>query len=282
MAAQLARRNMINDGEEVKPPSVKVSVYTEFPEFSRKEIKELEPVSNRHVPTLFRYEKQFKTYDTSKDGYLDLMELKYMMEQLDAAQTHVALKAMIAEIDEDNDGQISFREFLLIFRKVRATRRPPQSRRTQAARGELKAEGLTKLATQVNVAEVGTKGAKDFFEAKAAEVAKGSKFEAEIKVRPRCGNTCSRRAGRAGGQAQGGRGGQGAQGGVQGEAGQLQVAAAARVVLCMQFWHAARCCTEPAVSPSSAPRRPPRPLTPSPACWRSRIRLLRRSRPRSM
>ncbi len=79
-------------------------------------------------------------YDVSKDNFIDLMELKLMMEKLGApqvpllhvlggslsftlarlgrSQTHIGLKAMIAEIDEDSDGQISFREFLLIFRKV--------------------------------------------------------------------------------------------------------------------------------------------------------------------
>ena len=38
------------------------------------------------------------------------MELKLMMEKLGEPQTHLALKAMIKEVDEDNDGQISFRE----------------------------------------------------------------------------------------------------------------------------------------------------------------------------
>lgn len=38
----------------------------------------------------------------------------------DMVQTHVGLKAMIKEVDEDFDGKISFREFLLIFRKVSA------------------------------------------------------------------------------------------------------------------------------------------------------------------
>ena len=33
-----------------------------------------------------------------------------MMEKLQAPQTHVGLKNMIAEIDEDNDGQVSYRE----------------------------------------------------------------------------------------------------------------------------------------------------------------------------
>ena len=42
--------------------------------------------------------------------FLDLMEMKLMMEKLEAPQTHVGLKQMIAEIDEDNDGQVSFRE----------------------------------------------------------------------------------------------------------------------------------------------------------------------------
>lgn len=33
-----------------------------------------------------------------------------MMEKLGAPQTHVGLKNMIAEIDEDNDGKVSYRE----------------------------------------------------------------------------------------------------------------------------------------------------------------------------
>lgn len=41
-----------------------------------------------------------------------------MMEKLGAPQTHLGLKGMIQEVDEDKDGKISFREFLLIFRYV--------------------------------------------------------------------------------------------------------------------------------------------------------------------
>lgn len=44
------------------------------------------------------------------------MEMKIMMEKLGAPQTHIGLKGMIAEVDEDNDGRISFREFMLIYR----------------------------------------------------------------------------------------------------------------------------------------------------------------------
>lgn len=49
-------------------------------------------------------------YDVNNDHYLDLMEMKILMEKLGAPQTHVGLKTMIAEIDEDNDGKVSFRE----------------------------------------------------------------------------------------------------------------------------------------------------------------------------
>ena len=82
-------------------------------------------------------------------------ELKTMMEKLKAPQTHLGLKAMIKEVDEDDDGAISFREFLSIFRK--------------AAAGELDLDsGLGQLATltEVSVEEVGVGGAKNFFEAK--------------------------------------------------------------------------------------------------------------------
>jgi hypothetical protein len=92
-----------------------------------------------------------------------------MMEKLGAPQTHLGLEAMIKEFDEDDDGAISFREFLLIFRK--------------AAAGELQDKGLSLLAQQceINVEEVGVDGAKNFFEAKIAAIRKSSKFEDEIK-----------------------------------------------------------------------------------------------------
>lgn len=92
------------------------------------------------------------------------------METLGAPQTHLALKGMINEVDEDGDGRLSFREFLLVYRKARA--------------GELEADsGLAKLAqlTEVDVDKVGVNGAKEFFEAKIVEVNKKSKFESEIR-----------------------------------------------------------------------------------------------------
>jgi len=160
LSAILSRRNQINDtldtGGRVEPRYAKVSVYTEFTEFSRKDIK--------------YFETKFTTYNTSRSGTISLEELKMMMEKLGAPQTHLGLKAMIKEVDEDDDSAISFREFLMIFRKARA--------------GELDLEsGLGQLASlsEVDVEQVGVVGAKTFFEAKIAQVNKGSKFAEEIK-----------------------------------------------------------------------------------------------------
>ncbi|KAL7978538.1 hypothetical protein Chor_005520 [Crotalus horridus] len=82
------------------------SPYSEFREFSRRQIKDME--------------RLFRQYDAGKDGFIDLMELKRMMEKLGAPQTHLGLKTMIKEVDEDVDSKLSFREFLLIFRKAAA------------------------------------------------------------------------------------------------------------------------------------------------------------------
>lgn len=49
-------------------------------------------------------------YDVARDNYIDLMELKLMMEKLGAPQTHIGLKNMIKEVDEDLDNKLSFRE----------------------------------------------------------------------------------------------------------------------------------------------------------------------------
>ncbi|XP_023717141.1 EF-hand domain-containing protein D2 homolog [Cryptotermes secundus] len=162
LSSILNRRQAINEaldeGKEVTPQFkiVKKNIFSEFHEFSRREIKE--------------YEKTFNRFDEGRDGYLDLGELKRMMEKLGAPQTHLGLKAMIKEVDEDGDNKISFREFLLIYRKAKA--------------GELVEEsGLSKLAmlTEINVEEVGVGGAKNFFEAKIEELKKTSKFEDEIR-----------------------------------------------------------------------------------------------------
>ncbi|XP_012877774.1 PREDICTED: EF-hand domain-containing protein D1 [Dipodomys ordii] len=158
LSAQLSRRLDINEGAARPRRRSRVfNPYTEFPEFSRRLIKDLESV--------------FKRYDAGRDGFIDLMELKLMMEKLGAPQTHLGLKSMIKEVDEDFDGKLSFREFLLIFHK--------------AAAGELREDsGLLALAklSEINVALEGVKGAKDFFEAKAQALSSSSKFEAELKA----------------------------------------------------------------------------------------------------
>ncbi|XP_034403931.1 EF-hand domain-containing protein D1 [Cyclopterus lumpus] len=156
LSAVLTRRQDINDGNAAPCRTRVFNPYTEFKEFTRKQIKDMETM--------------FKRYDTGRDGFIDLMELKLMMEKLGAPQTHLGLKNMIKEVDEDFDGKLSYREFLLIFRR--------------AAAGELQEEsGLMALArlSEINVSTEGVMGAKDFFEAKMQALSLGSKFEAEIQ-----------------------------------------------------------------------------------------------------
>ncbi|XP_069096877.1 EF-hand domain-containing protein D2 [Pleurodeles waltl] len=159
LSAKLQRRNDLNEGlGEQQQPSLRVfNPYTEFKEFSRKQIKSMESM--------------FKQYDAGKDGFIDLMELKLMMEKLGAPQTHLGLKNMIKEVDEDFDSKLSFREFLLIFRK--------------SAAGELQEDsGLHALArlSEIDVSSEGVKGAKTFFEAKVQAINESSRFEEEIKA----------------------------------------------------------------------------------------------------
>ncbi|XP_026541147.1 EF-hand domain-containing protein D1 [Notechis scutatus] len=157
LSAKLTRRQDINAGAAEPRLAQVFNPYTEFKEFTRRQIKDME--------------RLFRLYDSGKDGYIDLMELKLMMEKLGAPQTHLGLKNMIKEVDEDFDGKLSFREFLLIFHK--------------AAAGELEEDsGLMALAklSEIDVALEGVKGAKNFFEAKVQALSSASKFEAEIKA----------------------------------------------------------------------------------------------------
>jgi hypothetical protein len=127
-----------------------------FIEFSRKQLK--------------GYKDMFRKYDLDASGKINFEELKKMMEKLGNPQTHVSLKAMIKEVDEDGDEEISYREFLLIFRK--------------AASGELQGSPfstIVEMANEINVSEVGVSGAKSFFEAKAERLKISSAAEEEIK-----------------------------------------------------------------------------------------------------
>lgn len=159
LSKKLNRRNEINEGGEASElPSMNVwNPYTEFKEFSRKQIQD--------------FQKTFNKYDVTKDKFIDFNELKLMMEKIGAPQTHLSLKAMIKEVDEDHDDKIDFREFLLIFRK--------------ANDGELEAgSGLMDLfenMTEIDVEKEGVKGAKNFFQAKIEQQSASKKFEEEIK-----------------------------------------------------------------------------------------------------
>jgi Ca2+-binding EF-hand superfamily protein len=158
LAAKLERQQ--NMSAEGGPSGENVSMkifnpYTEFPEFSRKEIQ--------------HYQKMFKHYDFDKDKFINFEDLKRMMEKLGSPQTHLALKEMIKEVDEDCDGMISFREFLLIFRK--------------ATTGELKNGSLLEIYRQMYVVDVdaeGVKGAANFFSAKIEELNASKRMEEEI------------------------------------------------------------------------------------------------------
>merc|ERR1711892_307606 len=159
--AKLQHREAVNQGEEAPQQKERVSknVYMEFTEFTRKQIKDLE--------------KKFKQFCSPETQIIGLTELKFMMEKLGAPQTHLGLKAIIKAVDEDLGNALTFREFLLIFRKLAA--------------GDLadrnQDDGLLQLAKlcSIDVGEIGVGGAKNFFEAKIKMVNQTNKFEDEIR-----------------------------------------------------------------------------------------------------
>ena len=61
----------------------------------------------------------FFRYDSNNDKKLDLDELKIMMEKLKVPQTHLGLKDMIRQVDEDQDNKINFKEVNWILNFVR-------------------------------------------------------------------------------------------------------------------------------------------------------------------
>lgn len=138
--------------------------YTEYTEFSRKQIQSLM--------------QTFEKYDEDKDKSLNFNELKFMMEKLGIPQTHLGLKEMIKQVDEDQDGKISFREFLLIFRKAMSDTNENENNKSSIASV---LQQLYSMLVEIDVAKEGVGGAKNFFEAKVAAVKESDKFQREIR-----------------------------------------------------------------------------------------------------
>jgi len=73
-------------------------------------LKEFE--SEAEEATLERYKQMFITYDVNASGDLDVMEVKYMLEKMGQAKTHMEIQKMIKEVDTTGKGTINFRDFL--------------------------------------------------------------------------------------------------------------------------------------------------------------------------
>jgi len=144
--------------------SVVFNPYTEYTEFSRKQIQSLM--------------QTFDKYDTDRDKSLNFNELKFMMEKLGIPQTHLGLKEMIKQVDEDQDGKVSFREFLLIFRKAMSENNGNEN--NQSSISSILYQ-LYSMLVEIDVAKEGVGGAKNFFEAKVAAIKEGDKFQREIR-----------------------------------------------------------------------------------------------------
>lgn len=53
----------------------------------------------------------FKVFDTDDSGAIDRKELKRLMKKLGQQLTEAEIDAMMSEVDENGDGEISFEEF---------------------------------------------------------------------------------------------------------------------------------------------------------------------------
>lgn len=150
----MVRANL--EREASRRSSTAFNAGAEFSEFTRKEVSD--------------YTNAFKAFDADHSGSLNMEELKKLMEKLGCPQTHTALLGMMREADEDRDGELNIREFFMIFKKAKA--------------GTLTNSGLLDISnnvSEVDVSEVGVKGAKSFFESKITAVTASVNAEEEIR-----------------------------------------------------------------------------------------------------
>lgn len=182
LAEIMARRKRINTGREPAPCRTELTKetkdlnskmqgnfnpYTAFPEIGRKQIKD--------------YEKTFKSYDSGRKGYLNIEDVKKMMEFVGKPQTHLSIKKLMSDAMEREDetkvlehpvNTLSFFGFLSLFEN------PDELEDENSV-----ASGIHDISKQqdINVHETGVTGARDFFSAKINQQSKSNTAEQEIR-----------------------------------------------------------------------------------------------------
>lgn len=115
------------------------------------------------------YLKAFKAIDDNGDGHLNAFEIgRLVNDQLGMGKTMADIKAMIKEVDTNNNGTVEFAEFLQMMA-------PAKKRRSSSSKGRKSAPVLA------NAVEAGLKDKKAFFE--AAQQHAAGPVDTEDKVR---------------------------------------------------------------------------------------------------
>ncbi|XP_013379757.1 allograft inflammatory factor 1-like isoform X4 [Lingula anatina] len=68
------------------------------------------------------YKNLFLEFDENGSGDIDALELKRMLQKLGVHRTNLEIRRMIAEVDSDSSGTITYHEFLAMM----LSRRSPQ------------------------------------------------------------------------------------------------------------------------------------------------------------
>lgn len=66
-----------------------------------------------------QFKSEFQVFDLNGDGEVDADELTVIMEKLGEKVTKLKLEEMIAEVDEDKNGTVSFGEFVQMMQTVK-------------------------------------------------------------------------------------------------------------------------------------------------------------------
>lgn len=140
--------------------------YPEFSEFSRGQVK--------------RFEEIFKRFDEDKDNCLNVDELKKMHEKCGEPLTHLQIKAQIKEADEDEDGKLNMREFLLMLRKSMLGDMPNGTELAKMVQ-----ENRDRDAPEIDVKEKGVGSSAKYFEAQARKTQDEEKYKQECLAEQR-------------------------------------------------------------------------------------------------
>merc|ERR1719337_19507 len=105
-----------DDEDAVGPTDEEINeIFLKRYKMTKEELQQMADRMGIQLNNLCYLKQEFDTYDEDRSGYIDVKELRELLEKLGEELTEEELEQAFKELDTDNSGEIEFFEFVEWF-----------------------------------------------------------------------------------------------------------------------------------------------------------------------